>query len=249
MDKSLKNKINLKRDIKNLNNLVCSSLESLNKDININKSSEEHKETGKEKEILDIIKIDYIKDELNENNDLENFRVLKKINSDFEKLHGRLYRTYDVRSLKNRLWNTLQKFKHSEISKNKFPENISKNKNLLLNAKQEKENEEEKNNQIDLEQDINLFCTNKGLINNENEIKQEDDITFKMVYENTLKSMNPEMKNNLNDSMLFVCMLHLANEKSKYFYLFFIFRLLFVFVLFNITKNFRFRLNSNRKRI
>jgi hypothetical protein len=53
---------------------------------------------------------------------------------------------------------------------------------------------------------------------------KDNEITFKKLYEETEKNLNPEMKSSVNDSSLFVCMLHLANEKSilKYYQLFLI---------------------------
>jgi hypothetical protein len=41
------------------------------------------------------------------------------------------------------------------------------------------------------------------------------DLSFKNVIDSISKKISPEVKNNISTQTCFVCLLHLANEKSK----------------------------------
>jgi hypothetical protein len=71
-------------------------------------------------------------EEFNENKDIDNFTNLKKINSDYEKQFGRLYRILDLRALKNRVWNNLKHLK-GETSKQILNRNSNNNEETISN--------------------------------------------------------------------------------------------------------------------
>jgi hypothetical protein len=43
----------------------------------------------------------------------------------------------------------------------------------------------------------------------------DSDVSFKNLLDDICKKFTPEVKNNLSTQTCFVCLLHLANEKSK----------------------------------
>jgi hypothetical protein len=88
-----------------------------------------------------------------DNTQIQNF---KRIDNEYEKKFGRLYKTFDVRMIKNKIW-----------------ESVS-----------------------------------SGHVKNET--------NFKYVIESIQMNLEKEVLNNISTPTCFVCLLHLANEKSKY---------------------------------
>jgi hypothetical protein len=80
-----------------------------------------------------------------------------KVDNDYEKKFGRLYKTFDVRYLKSKIWESIDSFS---------------------------------NNQTQLE--------------------------FKTVIDSMRNSLSQEVIDNISTPTCFVCLLHLANEKSIY---------------------------------
>jgi len=149
-------------------------------------------------------KIRLEEEEFNERKDDDNFANLKKINKDYEKQYGQLYRIFDLRSLKNRVWNNLKHIKE-ETNKLKFNDKIA--------LKKEKSLESEALNNIN-NNDIIMVENENSIIKDKFNNSIQDSITFSKLYKETIKNLNPDMKNSFNNSSLFVCLLHLANEKS-----------------------------------
>jgi len=148
--------------------------------------------------------------EFNEIEDRKNFENLKKINSDYIKTYGKLYRTTDLRSLKNRIWNNLKNLKIG-LNLNNF----AKVSDMQIECTLINENflNTDVLFQSELDKNINsIEVENKNILDYKNNNQQE--ISFKSLCKNTLKNMSPEMKKCVSDSTLFVCLLHLANEKS-----------------------------------
>lgn len=89
-----------------------------------------------------------------ENNEVEN---LAKIDKEYEKKYGRLYKTFDVRFLKNKISECLQQTKNETM---------------------------------------------------------EEGVSFDRLIKNVSLNLSKEVKNNISTQTCFVCLLHLANEKS-----------------------------------
>lgn len=79
-----------------------------------------------------------------------------KIDKDYEKRFGRLYKTFDVRYLKSKIWDSISR------------------------------------------------------------IDNEETMSFKYILDSVTKAVSSEVRNNISTQTCFVCLLHLANEKSKY---------------------------------
>ncbi len=107
--------------------------------------------------------------------------------NEFEKKLGRLYKTFDVRFVKNTIWNTISNWKgvQKEISDSNTDNNTDNN-------------------------------TESNAVQIEN--NKDSDINFREVINNISDTMARDGVTNISTSTCFVCLLHLANEKSKLIY-------------------------------
>jgi hypothetical protein len=97
-------------------------------------------------------------------------QTFAKIDNDYEKKFGRLYKTFDVRLIKSKIWESLSKLNKARIK------------------------------------DVG------------------NDIEFKDIIGNVSNNLSKEIISNISTPTCFVCLLHLSNEKSKFYYFISFFR-------------------------
>lgn len=138
------------------------------------------------------MQIDGIEGNLNVDNNEDEF--------EFEKSYGHLFRTIDVKFMKYKIWGSLQNLK-DKYSKDSQGNN--------------------ENNHIQKADELPMEIDDENILHYENShTKNKNEIRFKDLYYFTKENLDQENKKIFSDSTCFVCLLHLANEKSNYFFQF-----------------------------
>ena len=120
-------------------------------------------------------------------NPLNPIGTFVRIDNEYEKKFGRLYKTFDVRFLKSKIWESL-----SGASSN------------ILNVTALNETNNDNNN----------FSFSKPAIFDK---VPEEGINFQNLMGDISNNLSKEVLNNISTPTCFVCLLHLCNEKSKFF--------------------------------